>query len=97
MIVFEKGSLGRNTPNERFAIDPGHPMCTIKDYLKKGVKGLRPAKMYINRRSIYSDTIDSIHHGGLLESNIRYDLVLENSDVYIANNVIVKARMPIKK
>lgn len=91
MIVFEKDSLSHNTPDERFAIDPQHPICTIDDYLKYGIYALRPARMFANNRTIYRDTIDNIHLG-IMEPNIRYDLVLEGSNVYIANNVVVKAR-----
>lgn len=96
MIVFEKDSICENTPNERFAIDPGHPMCTIDEYLKDGNKALQRAKAFINNGTIYCDNIDNIHKRGLLESNLRYDLVLEDSDVYIANNVVIKARRSFK-
>jgi hypothetical protein len=91
MAVFEKDSISQNTPNERFAIDLGHPMCTIDEYLKDGDDALRPAIKFINNRGIYCDTIDNIHKGAL-ETNIRYDLILENSNVYIANNLVIKAR-----
>lgn len=90
MVVFEPNSICYNTPDSWFAIDPGHPMCTVDQYLKYGINALRPAMMFINRRTIYRDTIDNIHR--ILEPNIRYDLVLEDSNVYVANNVVVKAR-----
>ena len=96
MIVFEKDSICQNTPSERFAIDPGHPMCTIDEYLKDGNLAFRRAKTFINNETIYCDTIDRIHERGVLEPNIRYDLILENSDVYIANNIVIKARRSFK-
>ena len=91
MIVFEKDSIAKHIPSERFAIDIGHPMCTIMDYIKHWNSALREAKMYINQNTIYCDTISNIHNG-VLDENIRYDLILENSDVYIANNLVIKAR-----
>jgi hypothetical protein len=97
MIVFEKNSIGKNIPNERFAIDPIHPMCTIKKYLRYGNKALRCAKTFINKRTIYCDNMDNIHNKGLLETNQRYDLILENADVYIANNIVIKARQSFRQ
>lgn len=97
MIVFEKDSICKNTPSERFVIDPEHPMCTIDTYLKYGNKALRPSKMFINKKTICRDKIDNIHKKGLVETNVRYDLILENSDVYIANNVVIKARSSFKQ
>lgn len=96
MIVFEKDSICQDTPSERFAIDPEHPMCTIDEYLKDGNKALRCSKTFINNKTICCDKIDNIHKRGILETNIRYDLILENSDVYIANNVVIKARLSFK-
>lgn len=93
MIVFEKDSICKGSPSELFAIDPEHPMCTINEYLKDGHKALRRAKRFINvNKTIYCDKINNIHSKGILETNMRYDLILENSDVYIANNVVIKAR-----
>lgn len=97
MIVFEKDSISQNTPSERFAIDPRHLMCTIDEYLKGENKALRCARKFINNKTIYSDQIDNIHSKSLLETNIRYDLILEDSDVYIANNIVVKARQSFKQ
>ena len=91
MILFEKNSICPGVPNETFAIDPEHPMCTIDSYLENGNKALKGAKTFINTKTIYCDRIDNIHKG-VLETNIRYDLTLEDSDVYIANNIVVKAR-----
>jgi hypothetical protein len=96
MIVFEKDSICLNTPSERFAIDPEHPMCTINEYLKDGNNALRSPKTFLNNRIIYRDNIDLIHNRGVLETNIRYDLILENSDVYIANNMVIKAKSSFK-
>lgn len=96
MIVFEKDSISPNMPNERFAIDPEHPMCTIEQYSKDGNNALRPARKFVNGKTIYRDRIDYIHNQKKLESNMRYDLVLENSDVYIANNLVIKARRSFK-
>lgn len=96
MIVFEKNSISFDTPNELFAIDPEHLMCTIEEYVKDGNKALRCAKMLINGNTIYRDKIDNLHNKEILKSNIRYDLVLENSDVYIANNLVIKSRQSFK-
>jgi len=97
MIIFEKDSICQNSPNERFGIDPKHPMCTIDEYLKEGNKALRRAETFINNKTIYCDRIDNIHNKGLLETNMRYDLILENSDVYIANNLVIKARQSFRQ
>ncbi len=97
MIVFEKDSIGHNIPSERFAIDPQHPICTIDEYLKDGNKALRRAETLINDGTIYRDRIDNIHSKGVLEENIRYDLILEDSDVYIANNMVIKARKSFRE
>lgn len=97
MIVFEKDSICHNSPNERFAIDPEHPMCTVNEYLKNGNNALRCARMFINKRTVYRNRIDNIHNEGALEKNIRYDLILEDSDVYIANNLVIKARKSFKE
>jgi hypothetical protein len=92
MIVFEKDSICENTPSERFLIDPKHLMCTINEYLKDGNKALKCAREWVNNKTIYNDRIENIE----LEDNIRYDLVLENADVYIANNIVIRARQSFK-
>lgn len=97
MIVFERDSICHNQPNERFAIDPKHPMCTIDDYLKDGQKALKCAIQYVNGDTIYSSSIDLIHNKGILDQDIRYDLILEDSDVYVANNLVIKTRFSFKK
>lgn len=97
MIIFEKDSICQGSPNERFGIDPKHPMCTIDEYLKEGNQALQRAETFINNKTIYCDRINNIHNKGLLETNIRYDLILENSDVYIANNLVIKARQSFKR
>jgi hypothetical protein len=51
-VVFEKGSIGTNIPNDRFIVDPGHPICTITEYKNKGYNALRAARSYINDSSI---------------------------------------------
>ena len=96
MLVFEKDSICPNTPSERFVVDPRHPICTIDAYLKDGNRALKSAKTWINNKTIYNYGIDKIHNEGLLELDIRYDLILENSDVYIANNIVIKARQSLK-
>ena len=40
---------------------------------------------YINGKTAYYNIVNNINKG-LLEDNICYDLVLENWDIYIANN-----------
>jgi hypothetical protein len=97
MIVFEKDSICQDVPNEKFAIDPDHPMCKIDEYLKSGNKAMRPSKKFINNKTIRRDKIDNIHNKGIMDKNLRYDLILEDSDVYIANNVVVKARLSFKQ
>jgi len=47
-IVFEPDSLGIGVPNRRFAIDPGHPMCTPVDFATRGRAALRPAREFLD-------------------------------------------------
>lgn len=93
-IVFEINSLGDNIPSSQLIIDPGHPMCLKSEYLQHGLSALKKAGEYLNNNDIYKIKWNDIK---ITESNtdnmIRYDLILEDSyPVYMANNVVVKAR-----
>jgi hypothetical protein len=93
-IIFEPGSLGENEPTKRLIIDPGHPMCTRKEYLEKGYEALTPAgalweelksdKIYTKK---WTDTLVQE------DPAIRYDLYLDEPyNTYVANGVVVRAR-----
>jgi hypothetical protein len=93
-IIFEPGSLGENEPNQRLIIDPGHPICTQKEYLEKGYEALKPAgalweelkgdKVYTKK---WTDTLVQE------DKAMRYDLYLDEPyNTYVANGVVVRAR-----
>jgi hypothetical protein len=48
-VVFEANSLGPGVPTRRFAIDPGHPMCTPEEFYLKGRSALKVASHYLGR------------------------------------------------
>lgn len=89
-VIFEPNSLGQNIPSTRFAVDPGHPICNSNEYNKIG---LQQAKNYVNNKDIYLVKWNEVENL-LPGKNKRYDIVLseESSNVYIANNIIVKSR-----
>jgi len=92
-IVFEKDSLAPNMPNERFIIDPTHPMSTLKDYENNG---LVVAKDFVNGKTIYKTDYKEVQE--MFPENMkhnRYDIVLTKGDTYVANNVVVKSRVSI--
>jgi hypothetical protein len=97
MIIFNKNSIARGIPSDVFGIDPNHPMCTVASYLKRGDQALRRASTFVNNRTIRCSTIDRIHAKNMLPPSVRYDLILENSDVYIANNLVIKGRRSFKE
>lgn len=87
-VIFEPHSLGPDVPNYRFAVDPGHPVCTHQEYLK-GIE-LKPAKDYVNGDNIYLVKWNQV--ADLLPGeNKRYDIVM-TKESYIANNMVVKTR-----
>ena len=93
-IVFEKDSLAPNMPNERFIIDPTHPMSTLKDY---ECNGLVVAKDFVNGKTIYKTDYKEVQE--MFPENMkhnRYDIVLTKGDTYVANNVVVKSRVSFK-
>jgi hypothetical protein len=93
-IVFEPGSLGENEPSERLIIDPGHPMCTKKEYLEKGYDALRPAGTFweeLKGDKIYTKKWTDISTQS--ESSRRYDLILEQPyNTYVANGIVVRGK-----
>jgi len=93
-IIFEKDSLAPNMPNERFIIDPIHPMSMIDDYENNG---LILAQDFVNGKTIYETDYKEVQE--MFPKNMihnRYDLVLTKGDTYIANNVVVKSRTSLK-
>jgi hypothetical protein len=98
-IIFEKDSLGPNLPNQRFAVDPGHPICTPQEFKISGQNALKKARDYLdptnlNIRLTKWDQIASLFSG----QNLRYDLVLPETScgAYLANGLVVKARISLK-
>ena len=93
-IVFEKGSLGVDEPNQRLIIDPGHPMCTREEYLERGSEALRPAGTYweeLKGEKIYIKKWTDIFVQS--ESSVRYDLILEEPfNTYLANGMVIRAK-----
>ena len=100
-IIFEPGSLGDNEPSQRLIIDPGHPMCTRKEYLEKGEQALRPAGTYWEE--LKGDGLESGRVQILTkkwtdtfvqeEPSRRYDLILEEPfNTYIANGIVVRSK-----
>ena len=93
-IVFEPNSLGENEPSEKLIIDPGHPICTKKEYFEKGIEALRPAGSYweeLKSEKIYIKKWTDIFVQD--EPSVRYDLILEEPyHMYIANNIIVRSK-----
>jgi hypothetical protein len=93
-IIFEPGSLGENEPTQRLIIDPGHPMCTRKEYLEKGYDALRPAGSFweeLKGDKVYTKkwTDELVQE----DPSRRYDLVLENPfNTYLANGIVVRAK-----
>ena len=93
-IIFEPNSLGENEPSERLIIDPGHPICTQKEYNEKGYQALRPAGTYweesTDNKIIAKKWTDVFVQD---EPSVRYDLILEEPyHMYIANNIIVRSK-----
>lgn len=91
-IIFEKDSLGPNEPDRKLIIDPGHPMCTQKEYLDKGIGALRPAGTYweeLKGDKIYTKKwTDTFVQE---EPSRRYDLILEEPfNSYVANGMVIK-------
>lgn len=81
-------------PNERLAIDPGHPICTTVTYSNECSKALKPASSYLNSSppiyQIYWDDVSDLLPG----VNARYDVVMTNTSyrAFIANGLVIKAR-----
>ena len=98
-IIFEKDSLESGLPTQRFAIDPGHPMCTPEQFKIGGLNALKKASDYLDptNQNIKLTRWDqtAIELEG---KNIRYDLVLSKNScgAYIANGLVVKARISLK-
>jgi hypothetical protein len=100
-IVFEKDSISPNVPTQRFAVDPGHPICTIRQYKMYGISALKPAKLFLKDDKAISSSSYGIYNstyfetGGLLQQpNMRYDLILcDNHKVFIANGIVIKSRI----
>jgi hypothetical protein len=92
-IVFEPGSLGDNQPSQRLIIDPGHPMCTQKEYIEKGYEALKPAGDFWEE--LKSDKIYTKKWTDYLiqeEPSRRYDLILEEPyNTYVANGIVIKS------
>jgi len=93
-IVFEPGSLSENEPTQRLIIDPGHPMCTKKEYLEKGYDALRPAGTYweeLKSDKVYTKKWTDIFIQA--EPSVRYDLILEEPyNTYVANGIVVRSK-----
>jgi hypothetical protein len=98
-IIFEPGSLSSMEDNEfepsqRLIIDPGHPICTQKEFLENGYDALRPAGTYweeLKGNKIYTKKWTDIFVQK--EPSVRYDLILEDSyNTYIANGIVVRSR-----
>jgi hypothetical protein len=94
-IIFEKGSLGPDEPSQELIIDPGHPMCTLNEYLEKGYQALRPAGTYWEELKgegqIYTKKWTDVFVQK--ELSVRYDLILEEPhNTYIANGIIVRSK-----
>ena len=91
-IVFEKNSLGENEPTQRLIIDPGHPMCTQKDYLENGLEALRPEATYweeLKGETVYIKKWTDVFVQ--TEPSVRFDLILEEPyNTYVANGVVIK-------
>ena len=93
-IIFEPNSLGPNCPSERLIIDPGHPICTQKEYDEKGYEALRPAGTYWEEST--GDKIITKKWTDIFVQNdksLRYDLILEEPhNTYIANGMVVRSK-----
>lgn len=92
-IIFEPHSLSENEPSQRLIIDPGHPICTRKDYLEKGLEALRPAGTYweeLRGDKVYTKKWSEAFVQ--TEPSVRFDLILEEPyNTYVANGVVVKS------
>lgn len=93
-IIFEPNSLGDNEPTQQLIIDPGHPICTKKEYLEKGIDALRPAGSFweeLKGDKVYTKKWTDIFVQN--EPSVRYDLILEEPfNTYIANGMVVRAK-----
>jgi hypothetical protein len=93
-IIFEPNSLGPNEPIQRLIIDPGHPICTQKEYNKKGIEALRPAGSFweeLKGDKVYTKKWIDIFVQE--EPSVRYDLILqEPHNTYIANEIVVRSK-----
>lgn len=99
-IVFEPGSLfsngnnEQNEPSHKLMIDPGHPICTQKEYLEYGYDALRPAATYweeLKEDKIYTKKWTDIFVQN--EPSLRYDLALEEPyNTYVANGMVIRAK-----
>jgi hypothetical protein len=99
-LIFEKDSIETGFPSERFAVDPGHPICTRTEYNKHGKEALKPAKKYFNILSGSNRYTDWNKLENVLpDPQYRYDLVLpaDSCGAYIANGMIVQARANIRE
>ena len=88
-IVFEKNSIGNN---KKIFVDYDHPINNMNDYLR--TKILKPAYEYINGSDIYASTYKK-EYDKMENNNIklmRYDIITENNEDFIANNVVIKSR-----
>lgn len=106
-IVFEPNSLGIGVPDRRFAIDPGHPMCTPAEFRKGGLSALKEAKHYFQRgerrrrsskKRIQVTDWEKVQDL-LPGAQRRYDLLMphDSCGAYLANGVVVKARVSVKE
>lgn len=93
-VIFEKDSIGNDEPSQRLIIDPGHPMCTKREFLENGYEALRPAGSYWEENfngQIYIKKWTDIFVQK--EPSVRYDLILEEPhNTYIANEMVVRAK-----
>ena len=91
-VIFEPHSLDENNPYQRLIIDPGHPMCSRKEFLESGIAALRPAGSYLqkgNERIYVMKWTNPIIQE---DPSVRYDLILEDPYcTYIANGVVVRS------
>ena len=95
-IIFEPNSLGLNEPTQKLIIDPGHPICTKKDFLEKGFDALRPAGTYWEEFKNKSEQIYTKKWTDIFvqeEPSVRYDLILEEPfNTYVANGIVVRSK-----
>ncbi len=96
-IIFEPNSLETGIPSNRFAVDAGHPICTISNYNVNLEKALTPAKSFVNNKNIYIVNWEDV--ASLLPGeNVRYDIIMKESSckAYIANGLIIQSRQSRK-